>query len=130
MKNSERKIIKEQREDGRIVYRYSDFNEEINENMINAGHLSFRFSLMIEKFKAYLNLSGDDEESVSRGIVLSPIIRDVERELEAIAELINNSLGAIQILYKEDCRYNNFYDRVVVGFVFNPANKKVKAVAA
>ena len=94
MEKDERKIIKERREKGVMVYHYSDFNEEF------------------------------DEDNLRYGIVLGAVIKDAERELEDISGFIDKSLGRIGILYNEDCRYRNFQDRSVAGLIFQPLSEQ------
>jgi len=123
MEKDERKIIKEQGKKGVMVYRYSDFNEKFDEDDFNSK-LGWRFSIIIEKFKLFLDMIGDDEDSLGYGIVLGAVIKDAERELEEISEFIDKSLGRIGILYNEDCRYNNFSDRTVAGLIFKPSSEQ------
>jgi hypothetical protein len=70
------------------------------------------------------------EENVPEGIVLSSIIKDAEKELNEIADIIDEAIGNVCIFYKEDKCYNNFYEREVAGLAFLPADKKAKEVSA
>lgn len=124
MERAGRKIIKEQREKGVMVYRYSDFNEEIDGDDMDMSSLDWRFSLIMDKFKLFLDLLDNNGANVSYGIVLGAVIKDAERELEDISGFIDKSLGSIGIIYKEDCRYNNFQDRTVAGIIFQPASAR------
>ena len=122
MERAERKIIKEQGKKGVIVYRYSDFHEEIDESDINFSNLGWRFDIIMEKFKIFLDMFEFNEENMRYGIVLGAIIKDAERELEDISGFIDKSLGGISIVYKEDDRYDNFQDRSVAGLIFQPSS--------
>lgn len=124
MERDERKIIKEPGKKGTMIYRYSDFNEEIDEDDMDFFSLDFRLSLIMEKFKLFLDLLEDDGANTSLGIVLGAVIKDAERELEGISGFIDKSLGRIGILYKEDCRYHNFQDRSVAGLIFQPSSEQ------
>ena len=123
MERDERKIIKEQGKKGVMVYRYSDFDEEIDEDDFDSN-LGWRLSIIIEKFKYFLDLIEDKDDSLSYGIVLGAVIKDAERELEGISEVIEKSLGRIGIVYKEGLRFGDFPDRTVAGLIFHPSSEQ------
>jgi len=119
-----RKIIKEQREKGVVVYRYSDFNEEIDADDMRDADLNWRLTIIIEKFKIFLSLIEDKDDSLSYGIVLGAVIKDAEREIEGISEFIEKSLGRIGIIYNEGVRFGDFSDRTVAGLIFHPSSEQ------
>jgi hypothetical protein len=121
-----RKVVKEQTKDGGTIYRYSDFDKKIEDGDMITGELKWCFTLIMERFKVFLDAlsTGDAETDVGIGIILSPMIKSAEKELDDIADLIFDTVGDIRLLYKEDLRYQNFIDRSVAGLVFHPAGKK------
>jgi hypothetical protein len=125
MERDERKIIKEQGNKGVMIFRYSDFNEEIDKDDIDPdSELGWRLSIIMEKFKLFLDLFPGDGGDVSLGVVLGAVIKDAEREIDDISKFIDKSLGGIGILYKYDRRYGNFEDRAVAGLVFRPSSRQ------
>ncbi len=128
MKKAEKEIVMEQGKDGTIIYRFADFNKEIDTSKLSDDLLG-RFHLIMEKFKVFLDCLGDGDENVRTGVALSPIINEAQRELVSIANFISKTIGDIHILYDEDVRYRNFYDRNVAGIALIPASKKIKEAA-
>lgn len=124
MQNKE--IVKEQREDGSFIYHYSGFRfrncEGVDER--RKEHLIDVFDLMMGRFKYYLDtFSCEGGEDVRQGIVLSPIIKEAEKELEAIARFICDYIGDVEVIYDEDGCYDNYIDQEVAGIVFKPVNQ-------
>ena len=99
MERAERKIIKEQGKKGVIVYRYSDFHEEIDESDINFSNLGWRFDIIMEKFKIFLDMFEFNEENMRYGIVLGAIIKDAERELEDISGFIDKTVAIATLFF-------------------------------
>ncbi|HPQ45702.1 MAG TPA: hypothetical protein PKZ42_15905 [Syntrophales bacterium] len=76
----------------------------------------------MSQFKYYLDtFSTEGEEDIRQGAILSPIIKEAERELQDIGNFISDYVGDINIIYDEDSRYDNFIDREVAGIVFQPS---------
>jgi hypothetical protein len=129
MQNKE--IVKEEREDGSLICHYSGFKfgvegveERTRTNLIDV------FDLMMGRFKFYLDtFSPEGEEDIRQGVVLSPIIKEAEKELKDIAQFISDHIGEVEVIYDESGSYANFIDQEVAGIVFNPVNGKAEVTA-
>lgn len=110
-----RKIIKEQGKGGGTIFRYEDAELEDNKCPMG-GELDLTMAIIFERFKQFLSMLGDAAQDGKVRAVLNPIIRDAEREVEEIIDVIQDALGPIYLYRKENTRYENFYDYHWTGF--------------